>query len=162
MKTDIKIKVFLKNTLLLKKLGIIPLLYGSLGLEYLTGKDLNADDIDILIPKIFITEKWDEFKMLLEDDGYKLIDEHEHTFEKENIHFSYAQIEELEAFANINTSEIKTRKEKNIYFKLLSLQQYLKVYRASIKDGYRVNIRGKKDKEKIQFIEQCIKNENIK
>lgn len=58
-----KIQAFFENAQLMsEELGIIPLMYGSLGLEYLTGKDLNADDIDILIPEVFITEKWDGFK----------------------------------------------------------------------------------------------------
>ncbi|GLI88651.1 hypothetical protein ANABIO4_20030 [Bacillus subtilis] len=32
-----------------KELGIIPLLYGSLGLERVTGLDFSPEDIDILI-----------------------------------------------------------------------------------------------------------------
>ena len=53
-----KFNLFLENARLLSdKLGIVPLLYGSLGLEYLTGDDLGADDIDILVPRVFITER---------------------------------------------------------------------------------------------------------
>ena len=154
--TDIDYKkcAFFKNAQLLSDaMGIIPLMYGSLGLEYLTGENLNADDIDVLIPKTFIVERWSEFKAVLEKNGYILIDEHEHTFEKEGIHYSYAQIEELEFFADICLSDIATFSMEDVRFKLLSLQQYLKVYTASAKDGYRVNVREKKDAEKIAFIE---------
>jgi len=35
----------------------------------------------------------------------------------------------------------------------LSLEQYLAVYKQSSKDGYRVNVRQKKDADKIRFIE---------
>ena len=148
-----KKQAFLENTKLLSdKLGITPLMYGSLGLEYLTGEDLNADDIDILIPKILLEERWSEFKTILLNDGYTLIDEHEHEFEKEGIHYSYAQIEELESFAGIGISEIATISTGDFCFKLLSLSQYLKVYTASSKDGYRVNVRKKKDSDKIEFI----------
>ena len=57
-----KFDLFLENTrLLLDKLGIVSLLYGSIGLEYLTGEDLGADDIDILVPRVFITDSWLEF-----------------------------------------------------------------------------------------------------
>ena len=53
-----KFNLFLENVwFLLNKFGIVPLLYGSLGLEYLTGDDLGADDIDILVPRVFITER---------------------------------------------------------------------------------------------------------
>ena len=66
-----KFNLFLENARLLSdKLGIVPLLYGSLGLEYLTGDDLGADDIDILVPRVFITERWHEFKSLLEAQKY--------------------------------------------------------------------------------------------
>ncbi len=155
---NIKIQYFFKNSqLLAKAFGIVPLMYGSLGLEYLTGENLNSDDIDILIPKVFITERWSEFKCILEENKYILIDEYEHTFEKDNIHYSYAEIEELESFVGISTSEIEVIDAENVSFKLLSLQQYLKVYTASLKDGYRVNVRKKKDYEKIEFIYEQIK-----
>ena len=150
-----KKQAFFENAqLLLDKLGIIPLMYGSLGLEYLTGHNFNSDDIDVLVPKIFLTERWTEFKGILEENGYILIDRHEHTFEKNGIHYSYAQIEELETFAGIPMNEIAMHEEKNVGFKLLSLQQYLKVYSASAKDGYRINVKEKQDIAKIEFIEK--------
>ena len=149
-----KICYFFQNAQLLQKtLGIVPLLYGSLGLEYLTGEDLNADDIDILIPGAYLTDRWSEFRTLLEGNGYLLMDPREHTFEKDGIHYSYAQLEELESFAEIPVSEIQEHTAVDIRFRLLSLAQYLKVYQTSAKDGYRVNTRNKKDTEKIAFIE---------
>ena len=145
--------MFFENAkLLYEKFGIIPLMYGSLGLEYITDENLNSDDIDILIPSIFINEKWNEFKNALTDAGYILIDGHEHTFQKEKICYSYASFEELETFAKINLSDIETKNESGAQFKVLSLEQYLKVYTASSKDGYRINVRKKKDAEKIIMI----------
>ena len=77
-----KFQLFIDNaSLLSENFDITPLLYGSLGLEYLTGCNLESDDIDILIPKAFVTDRWDEFCAVLENSGYILIDEHEHTFE---------------------------------------------------------------------------------
>ena len=132
---------------------MVPLLYGSLGLEYLTGDDLGADDIDILVPRVFITEQWHEFKALLEAQGYVLADEHEHTFVCDGVSYSYADIEDLESFAGINTEDIEMYEADGVSFLLLSLEQYLAVYRQSSKDGYRVNIRQKKDADKIRLIE---------
>ena len=162
-KADDKKWAFFENARLLQEaFGITPLLYGSLGLEYLTGKNLNADDIDILIPKAYIAELWHEFTSVLEKNGYTLIDEHEHIFEKGGIHYAYAQIEELESFASIRMSEIATLSAGNLRFKLLSLQQYLKIYTASAKDGYRVEVREKKDFDKIAFIEKQLQTtENV-
>ena len=149
-----KFNLFLENARLLSdKLGIVPLSYGSLGLEYLTGDDLGADDIDILVPRVFITERWHEFKALLEAQGYVLADEHEHTFVCDGVSYSYADIEDLESFAGINTEDIEMYEADGVSFLLLSLEQYLAVYRQSSKDGYRVNVRQKKDAVKIRFIE---------
>ena len=153
--------MFFENAkLLCDKFGIVPLMYGSLGLEYITNENLNADDIDILISEIFITDRWNEFKDFLISEGYVLIDEHEHTFQKNNISYSYASIEELKSFTGIELSDIEQRCSNGIKFKLLSLEQYLKVYRASAKDGYRVTVREKKDNDKIAFIEKQLKLKN--
>ena len=149
-----KFNLFLENARFLSdKLGIVPLLYGSLGLEYLTGDVLGVDDIDILVPRVFITERWHEFKSFLEAQGYVFADEHEHTFVRDGVAYSYADIEDLESFAGINTEDIEKHKADGVRFLLLSLEQYLAVYQKSSKDGYRVNIRQKKDADKIRFIE---------
>lgn len=149
-----KFNLFLENARLLSdKFGIVPLLYGSLGLEYLTGDDLGADDIDILVSRVFITDRWQEFKAVLEEHGYVLADEHEHTFVSDRVAYSYADIEDLEPFAGINIEDIEMHEADGVRFLLLSLEQYLAVYRQSSKDGYRVNIRQKKDADKIRFIE---------
>ena len=154
-----KSKLFFENTrLLFDRFSIVPLLYGSLGLEYLTGCMLDSEDIDILIPEAFLKEKWHEFKDFLKEYGYILIDEHEHTFLKDGIHYSYASIEELETFSGIIISDIP-RFDLEVSFKLLTLEQYLRVYKESVKDGYRINTRKKKDKEKIDFIETMLKKE---
>ena len=149
-----KFNLFLENARLLSdKFDIVPLLYGSLGLEYLTGDTLGADDIDILVPRVFITERWHEFKALLEAQGYILADEHEHTFVRDCVAYSYADIDDLEPFAGINTEDIEMYEADGVRFLLLSLEQYLAVYKQSNKDGYRVNVRQKKDANKIRFIE---------
>ena len=149
-----KFNYFLENARLLSdKFGIVPLLYGSIGLEYLTGEDLGSDDIDIFVPRVFITERWHEFKELLEARGYALTDEHEHTFAHDGAAYSYADIEDLESFAGIHAEDIEMHEVDGVRFMLLTLEQYLAVYQKSSKDGYRVNVRQKKDADKIRFIE---------
>ena len=149
-----KFNLFIENARLLSdKFNIVSLLYGSLGLEYLTGDVLGVDDIDILVPRVFITDCWQEFKAVLEEHGYVLVDEHEHTFVRDGVAYSYADIEDLESFAGINTEDIKMYEVDDVRFLLLSLEQYLAVYKQSSKDGYRVNVRQKKDADKIRFIE---------
>ena len=150
-----KFNLFLENARLLSdKLGLVPLLYGSLGLEYLIGEDLGADDIDILVPRACITEHWQNFKALLEGQGYALVDAREHTFMREGVAYSYADIEDLLPFAEIRREDIEMREVNGVRFLLLSLEQYLAVYRRSCKDGYRIHVRQKKDAEKIRWIER--------
>lgn len=147
--------MFFENAkLLYDKFGIVPLMYGSLGLEYITNENLNADDIDILISEIFITDRWNEFKDFLISEGYVLVDEHEHTFVRDGVAYSYADIEDLESFAGIRMKDIEMREADGVNFLMLSLEQYLAVYKQSSKDGYRVNVRQKKDADKIRFIER--------
>ena len=149
-----KFNLFLENARFLsEKFSMVPLLYGSLGLEYLTGDDLGVDDIDMLVPRVFITDRWQEFKAVLEEHGYVLVDEHEHTFASDGVAYSYADIEDLESFAGINTEDIELHETDGVRFLLLSLEQYLAVYKQSSNDGYRVNVRQKKDADKIRFIE---------
>ena len=100
----------------------------------------------------FITERWHGFKALLEAQGYVLADEHEHTFARDGVEYSYADIEDLESFAGINTEDIELHETDGVRFLLLSLEQYLAVYKQSSKDGYRVNVRQKKNADKIRFI----------
>ena len=55
--------------------------------------------------------------------------------------------------------ETERQNVDGVTFKVLSLEQYLKVYCASVKDGYRVNVRKKKDGEKIDFIKKHLKED---
>lgn len=153
-----KKQAFMENAdLLAREFGIVPLMYGSLGLEYLTGENLNADDIDILIPEVFLSDRWCEFRETLASHGYVLNDEREHTFRKGGIAYAYASIEELEDFAGISVHEIRQYTENGVAFRLLSLEQYRRVYAASAKDGYRREVRQKKDGEKIAVIQKYLK-----
>lgn len=149
---DEKYNRFLTNAqLLYDKFSIKPLLYGSLGLEVLLQRDLRSDDIDILIPNTLLNENWEYFKAFLESEGYFLIDLHEHTFIKDDIKYSYACIEGLNDFAGINSFLEKE------YCLFLTLNDYLKVYEASLKDGYRQNKKNKNDIEKINIIKSAIR-----
>ena len=146
---------FKENAKLLNKsLHITPLLYGSLGLSLLIKEKIEVDDIDILIPCIYLKEKWEELYKVLTDNGYVLIDLHEHTFLKDNIKYSYASIESLKEFANIDINETT---DNNSYLHL-NLRQYLKVYEASLKDSYRQINKNKNDQDKINIINNNLKS----
>ena len=142
--------------LLNEQLHIVPLLFGSLGLEQRLHTNLNADDIDVLIPEIFLNEKWNSVVTIMKNNGYVLYDLHEHAFEKSGLSFAFASIESLTPFAGINLTKIPVIEEAGIRYYLLSLQDYLKVYMASSKDGYRKNTKNKKDEQKIELINKAL------
>lgn len=150
-----KYELFLDNAEILNnKFRIIPLLYGSLGLEILTDEKLNSDDIDILIPEIFLSDRWEEFRSYLESINYELIDLHEHTFLINNEKISYASVENLEPFAGIKIENLNTYRGNDSLYKLLTLRQYLMVYQKSSLDGYRMNKKEKQDNKKIELIKR--------
>ena len=139
------------------KFNIVPLLSGSLGLEVLTNITFNADDIDILVPQVFVTgERGSEFRSFLENNGYELTDEHEHTFRKDGVDYSYASVEGLKDFADIDIRDINIRNSSGTEYMLLSLEQYLKVYIKSSEDGYRMNVKEKQDNKKIELIKSLL------
>ena len=113
-----KWKLFLEVARTLNCRGATPLLYGSLGLWHRTGEAIFADDIDVLLPETWLSEQWSAFQTLLQAEDWRLIDAHEHTFEKRGVHCSFAALEELETFAGVPISEIETRAESGAKYRL--------------------------------------------
>lgn len=143
----------------LNNINIVPLLYGSLGLEQRLHTNLNADDIDVLIPEIYLSEEWYKIAEIMVKKGYMLYDADEHAFVKNGISIAFASIESLAPFAGIDLKKIPVIKENGIKYKLLDLHDYLKIFTASSKDGYRKNKKNKNDKEKIDLINKALSEE---
>lgn len=148
------------SKILNENLDIEPLLFGSLGLEQRLGTDLNADDIDVLIPENFLNDRWDYIAEIMSENGYSLYDIHEHAFEKNGLSVAFASIESLVPFAGIDLKKIPVTEENGVRYKLLELNDYLKVYTVSLNDGYRKNVKNKNDQQKIDLINQALDKEN--
>lgn len=145
---------FLKIARLLNENGIVPLLFGSLGLALRLNADYNVDDIDVLISIKYLNKNWQWFKRIIEEQGYILEDLHEHQFRKGKYKIAFANIESLTPFADIDLNRIELIKNDGVKYFLLNLEQYLAVYNASSKDSYRRNKNNNKDFEKIELIKQ--------
>lgn len=143
-----------------EKLNAVPLLFGSLGLEQRLHTDLNADDIDILIPETFLNDKWNSVVDIMSEIGYSLYDIHEHAFEKNGLSAAFASIESLIPFAGVDIDKIPVIESADVRYLLLDLQDYLKVYTASSEDGYRKNVKNKNDRQKINLIIQALGKED--
>ncbi len=139
-----------------ERFGVIPLLFGSLGLEVRLQKCLNADDIDVLIPEKVIDDEWDKLVDLMTSEGYLLIDIEEHEFKKSDIKIAFADLEGLTPFAGIDISRIPVVSDTGASYLLLDLPDYLSVYEASLKDSYRINVKNKQDQIKIDIIKSVL------
>lgn len=137
--------------------NVLPLLFGSLGLERRLNVDLRADDIDILLPEYYLRDGWQALKKLMEELGYELYDLHEHAFQKGEFSAAFASLENLTPFAGVDVSQIPKMTDDGASYLLLDLLDYQRVYEASSKDGYRVNKKEKKDHEKLTLIAQALK-----
>lgn len=141
-------------------IGITPLLYGSVGLELLLRTDLQADDIDILISEIYLDTQWHSVVSMMQSLGYALYDLQEHAFRKDDIRIAFAPIEDLSAFANVHICKKHLKTENGVQFYLMTLTDYLWVYTASAKDGYRKTNKHKNDQAKIDRIQHALEEEH--
>lgn len=139
-----------------EELNITPLLYGSLGLERASNISFDPQDIDILVPKRYLNgELWLTLKETLENIGYTLVDLEEHAFSKQAVMIGIATIEDLYPFAEIDYTELSVVDNEGIKYKVLDLNDYMKVYNQSLKDGYR-KTKNKQDQDKIDKIKTLL------
>lgn len=160
-----KLAEFLTITKELNRLGTVPLLMGSLGLELLTDRDWQARDIDIHVhgdergweapddERIF---DFDQIQGLMEELGYELVDLHEHEFRKGDCSVEFAAMETLEAFSGVPVSDLTRQERDGAAFLLPTAQQFLAIYRASSQDSYRNENNNHKDFAKIEYLEGMI------
>jgi phosphoribosylanthranilate isomerase len=148
-----------------QKFSVIPLLQGSLGLKMLVETaDITPDDIDIGLPQHLyrFDERWNDLLAFMQGEGYTLEDEHEHCFQKGDREVNFGVndgiggIPSLEVFAGIDLCEIPIMETEGVIYKLMTLEQYLKVYSRSLEDNYRSDKTGNKDQPKIDIIKKAL------
>jgi hypothetical protein len=103
-------------------LKINPVLYGSLGLQYVTGHGLCPQDIDILVPQDLLKARGDELRHAMENLRFILADIHEHQFHKGSLKV---------AFAQVDYAALRVEKLRGADLKVLESADYLKVYTRS-------------------------------
>ncbi|WP_316568774.1 phosphoribosylanthranilate isomerase [Neobacillus sp. YIM B06451] len=162
-----KFNQFIKIAKKLNDIEIIPLLMGSVGLEVVTGKSWDAQDLDIHVPgdkrgwevppelSIF---KWDDIMKIMNSMGYSLIDLHEHEFSREGLSVEFGITDTLPDFAGVQLEDLELYQKGEVKYYLLSPKQYLTVYESSSKDSYRADKNNNKDIIKIDFLKSMIYN----
>lgn len=149
-----------------KKLSIIPILTGSLGLQMLVDDELNPSDIDIAIPQFLyrLSERWQDLVEFMQSEGYELMDLHERWFKKGDTWIDFGVIDgevpgdipSLEVHGNIDATECPIIESNGAIYKLLTLEQYLAVYLSSLEDNYRADESGHKDQKKVDIIKKAL------
>ncbi len=154
---DKKFEEFIRIAgILNQKFSVVPVLYGSLGLKQCIDYDGKVNDIDILIPARLLNSEWKELLDLMSKDGYLLINKNEHEFSNEKFKVAFADEENLTRDISIDPKELEVVELSDTKFKVLSAEQYMKVYEYSAKDGYRKATRGKDDIKKIDIIRKYL------
>lgn len=148
--------VLLKIIEILKKLDIKPVIYGSFGVSYYLGNFKQFGDIDLLVEDGYIDDNWGEFNTFLSSNRFVLINKREHEFLFENLKIGFAKksillkdgiIEDYTELVNFGKVDAYT----------LRPEHFLAAYSFSLKDGYRLADRLKKDQEIIDKIIEYIK-----
>ena len=161
-----KFTEFLKIASQLNKMEIVPLLMGSLGLEQVTGQDWQARDIDIHVhgdergweaPDEERIYDMDKIEPMMESLGYRLVDLHEHEFQKEGLSVEFGVMETLEAFSGVPIAELTRRKVEGVQFLVPTPEQFLAIYHASSQVSYRNDNNNHKDFAKIAYLEKITK-----
>lgn len=134
-----------------------PVVYGSFGLSLYLGKyKKDFGDLDILIADFLLEDGWDNLKEHLLKNGFVLQDEGEHEFSYEGNVVGFGKKSDL-----IRDGIIKDYTElvfADVFGALtLTPESFLKAYTFSKDDGYRREVRGKKDEETISKIKNYLK-----
>ncbi|MCM3618424.1 phosphoribosylanthranilate isomerase [Sutcliffiella horikoshii] len=156
-----KFDEFIKIAKKLNNIEIIPLLMGSVGLEVVTGKSWDAQDIDIHVPgdkrgwevpPELNIHNWNEIVNMMNLMEYSLIDLHEHEFSKDGLSVEFGIMDTLPCFAGVPLEDLEMHQTGDVKYYLLNPKQYLSVYESSSKDSYRADNNNNKDIKKIHFL----------
>lgn len=162
-----KFNEFIEVARKLNGMGITPLLMGSVGLEVVTEKSWDAQDLDIHVPgdkrgwevpPETSIHNWNDIVKVMNSKGYTLIDLHEHEFSKDGLSVEFGIIDTLPDFAGVRMEDLEMHQKGEVKYYMLSPEQYLRVYEASSKDSYRADKNNHKDMGKIEYLKNLIKN----
>lgn len=140
-----------------RQLNIVPVLFGSLGLSKVAEVDFSPDDIDILIPLIYLEDDWGDLEQTMGKLGYTLVDLDEHEFNKHDFKIGFSYIEDLKEFADVDYKTLETIEENEVTYQILTIKDYFKVYSKSLQDGYRRTKNNGKDLSKVEVLNKLVK-----
>lgn len=138
-----------------EKLNSKPVLYGSLGLSITLEKELDTDDIDILVEHSVFERSLQTVQELMISLGYELANPEKNEFHKDQLKVGIATDGDMLKFSGVDPTKLELASGDAI-FRVLSAAEYLAIYKASSLDRYRKDKHQKNDGEKIAIIESHI------
>lgn len=166
-----KFNEFIEIARKLNGIGITPLLMGSVGLEVVTGRSWDAQDLDIHVPgdkrgwevpAETSIHNWNEIIEVMNSMDYVLMDLHEHEFSKDGLSVEFGIIDTLPEFAGVLMEDLEIHRKGEVTYYLLTSEQYLRVYEASSKDSYRADQNNHKDLGKKEYLKYALNPHNEK
>lgn len=142
-----------------QKMGIVPILYGSQGVSLYVGQFTRFGDIDLLVDTKWINEQWQVLIAKMGEIEFELIDEHEHEFADHSsttVAFAANDILVRDGISGSVRNAIQTLEVNNTEIHTLKPEVFLKAYEFSALDGYRKEIRNKKDSIVINLLKDYL------
>ncbi len=153
-----KFRVFFLVAKKLNALGVEPVLFGSLGVSTVINLEMPINDVDILIPDIWVEDRWRELIVLMSALDFSVYDELEHEFIRDSQKVAFAG-ESILGDISLTKSKLVRMATGELKYYIPTASQFLEIYRYSLNDGYRIKKR--KDNEKIKLLTEYLKrNEN--
>jgi len=144
-----------------KSFGVVPILFGSLGLNKTIGEFKKSNDIDILLPDEFVNGRFkdlvDFMKVLSFRFKREIKEENEYEFAKGGEIVSFGGEDDLLVKLEMDSEKLKISQMKEASFKEFSPAQYLELYQFLAKNKNRRK-ENKKDSQKIRLIKKYIKS----
>jgi len=144
-----------------KSFGVIPILFGSLGLNRTIGEFKKSNDIDILLPDEFVNGRFKDLVDLMRilDIRFKreIKEENEYEFAGKREIVSFGGEADLLVKLEMDPGGLKISQMEGASFKEFSPGQYLELYQFLAKNKNRRR-ENKKDSEKIRLIKKYIKS----
>jgi len=140
--------------------GINPVLYGSQGVSLYIGAFEHFGDVDLLIDDMLLNKDWGKLVLVMKAAGFRLLNLHEHEFvNPDDTHVSFASknIIVRDGIAKSIVDVLRTINISGIVVQTISPIAFLKAYEFSVQDGYRKEVRGKKDAKVIALLGDYLK-----
>lgn len=139
----------------LNKIGIKPIVYGSLGLYLQTGEKGLIDDIDFVLKNIDFNKKWERINILMSNFGYINDLSHSQEFIGKKPYVSFMTIEQIRKLTPSIKKMMLVELNKAIFLNF-QLEDYLKIYQEGLRNKWRKTRKEKDDLFKIDLIKRIL------